>query len=335
MSNSSNMLRDNWDRPINYLRVAVTDRCNLRCFYCMPESGIKYLPKKELLTYEELTRFISIASEAGISKIRITGGEPFLRKELVTFLQKINALPKIDSIHITTNGVLTHQYINQFNAMGIQSVNLSLDTLNEEKFKLITRRNEFKNVMKTLDELIVKKIPTKINMVVMDGKNTDDIIPMIELAKERSIDVRLIEEMPFNGEGSHYETLRWDHVRILDAIKQTYPGLIRLPSVAGATATTYEVPGFKGNIGIIPAYSRTFCGSCNRIRLTAQGELLTCLYADTGLDIRQLLRSDATDNVIHDALVHTINRKAKDGHEAERNRKLNPEVSASMSTIGG
>lgn len=329
------MLIDNWNRPINYLRIAVTDRCNLRCFYCMPEEGINYLPRKELLTYEELIQFTSIVAKLGVNKIRITGGEPFLRKDLTTFISNLNQIPGIDSIHITTNGVLAGEYIHQFEEIGIKSVNLSLDTLDKEKFKLITRRDELDNVMSTLDALVEKNIKTKINMVVMDGKNTNDILPMIDLSKRLPVDVRLIEEMPFNGEGAHYEKLIWDHSRILQTITQEHSGVERVKSAPNSTAVEYNIPGFQGKVGIIPAFTRTFCGTCNRIRLTAQGTLRTCLYTDKGLNVRELVRSGYSEDTISSRVLEAIGNRHKDGYEAEKNRSGSGEVTESMSTIGG
>ena len=181
--NSDDILIDNWGRQVNYLRIAVTDRCNLRCFYCMPEEGINYLPKKELLTYEELLRVAKIVSELGVNKIRLTGGEPFIRRDFINFIDQLNQISGIDSIHITTNGVLTYKYLDDLKRVGIKSVNLSIDTLDRDKFNRITRRDELPNVLKTLDGLFERDILTKINMVVMAEHNIDDIIPMVELAQ--------------------------------------------------------------------------------------------------------------------------------------------------------
>ncbi|MGY6560344.1 MAG: GTP 3',8-cyclase MoaA [Nitritalea sp.] len=329
-----NTLYDNHGRPISYLRLSVTDRCNLRCFYCMPAEGVPYVPKKSLLSYEEMLRVCRVLADNGVSKVRITGGEPFVRKGLVSFLYQLTALKGIEAVNITTNGVLTAPYIAELKAMGIKSVNLSLDTLDPDRFYAITRRNKFHAVMDCLEKLLAAGIETKINTVVMDGQNIADILPLVALAQDNPISVRFIEEMPFNGEGQHYSVLNWTHKKILQHIQEVYPQLKRLPTASGATSTNYEISGFKGNFGIIAAFSRTFCGSCNRIRMTAQGDLKTCLYGDPVLQLRDLLRSGATDETILQALRHVFQQRARDGFEAEKMRSSGV-VTESMSTIGG
>lgn len=326
---------DNHGRPINYLRLAVTDRCNLRCFYCMPEEGIKYLPKKHLLSYEEMERLVKLLASMGVNKIRITGGEPFLRRDLIHFMQNLSDIEGITELNITTNGVLTEQYIPAMIKMGVSSVNLSLDTLDKDRFFKITRRNEFEKVMRCLDALIASGIKTKINMVVMAGQNTEDIIPLAELARQYPIGVRYIEEMPFNGEGQRNEQFIWNHQQILDTLKAAYPDIEGIQATPNATSVNYQVPGHQGSLGIIAAFSRTFCGSCNRIRMTAQGTLKTCLYDQGVLDIKQLMRAGATDHELAMALLGAFNTRAKDGYEAEQRRANQSPVSESMSTIGG
>ena len=330
-----NTLFDNHGRAVNYLRLAVTDRCNLRCFYCMPEEGIRYMPKKDLLTFEENTRLISIMASMGITKVRLTGGEPFVRTDLMKLIRNIVEISGVRDLHLTTNGVLTAPHIPELKKLGIASVNLSLDTLDKQRFFAITRRDVFEPVMETLRLLVESEIPVKINAVVMDGKNIDDIIPLVELSKNNNVDVRFIEEMPFNGEGNHYPTLVWSYKKIIDYLKEHYPALHKIPDPQFSTSYNYHVPGHKGNVGVIAAFSRTFCGTCNRIRVTAQGTLKTCLYDDGALDLRQLLRASKDDSVIAETLIKALNSRAKDGFEAESNRKNHAPVSESMSTIGG
>lgn len=329
------ILYDNHNRPINYLRLAVTDRCNLRCFYCMPEEGIQYMPKKNLLSFEEIERLITLTASMGISKVRLTGGEPFVRHDIMKLIRCIVEIPGIRDLHITTNGLLTAPHIPELKRLGIATVNLSLDTLDRDRFKVITRRDEFENTLKTLNLLQENEIPVKINAVVMDGKNIDDIIPLIELTKNSNVDVRFIEEMPFNGEGSHYTKLIWNYKKILAYIQEHYPSLQKLPDTPSSTSTTYSIPGHKGNVGIIAAFSRTFCGTCNRIRVTAQGELKTCLYDDGVLNIKQLMRDGKNDEEIRTHLLHAFAHRAKDGFEAEAKRRDKQPVHESMSTIGG
>jgi molybdenum cofactor biosynthesis protein A len=331
---ATTQLFDNHGRPINYLRLAVTDRCNLRCFYCLPEEGIKYMPKKELLTFEEIERLVTIMGQMGISKIRLTGGEPFVRKDLMQLIRMIVAIKGINSVHLTTNGILTTPHVPELKSLGIVSVNLSLDTLDRERFRMITRRDEFDNTWATFQSLLDHDIAVKINTVVMEGKNIEDITRLVELTKDRNVSVRFIEEMPFNGEGSHYASLVWTYKRIVDHIKKEFPDLQKVQDPENSTSYNYRVPGFKGNVGIIAAFSRTFCGTCNRIRLTSQGVLKTCLYDDGTLNIKDLMRSGLEDAALKAHLLKAFSHRAKDGFEAERNRKDHA-VSESMSTIGG
>lgn len=326
---------DNHGRPIEYLRLAVTDRCNLRCFYCMPEEGIRYLPKKELLTYEEMLRLTGVLAGFGVKKVRLTGGEPFVRKDLMYFIEQLSLVPGIEGIHLTTNGVLTQPHIKAFKAAGIKSVNLSLDTLDRERFLKITRRDELDKVMETFHALLDENIETKINAVIMEGQNTDDIVPLATLAQTYPVEVRFIEEMPFNGEGAHYPVLVWTHTKIYEVLSKAFPGIRRRIDEASSTAATYSIDGFKGNVGIIAAFTRNFCGACNRIRVTAQGTLKTCLYDDGVLDLRQLMRSGASDDELVGALEKAFRHRPVDGFEAERRRSKGHAVSESMSTIGG
>ena len=328
-------LFDNHGRVINYLRLAVTDRCNLRCFYCMPEEGIDYVPRAELLSYEEMLRLIGLVAEMGVSKIRLTGGEPFIRKGIMDFLDKLVCIHGIEAVNITTNGTHTANLIDDLKHLGINSVNLSLDTLDRDRFFQITRRDYFPQVMETLDRLLVADIPTKINTVVMDGQNIEDIIPMVEMTRDMPITIRFIEEMPFNGEGNHYQKLEWHYKRIYQYIESHFPKIEKLPDPQSSTALNYKVSGFKGAFGIIPAYSRTFCGTCNRIRLTPQGMLKTCLYDSGVFNIRDIMRADATDLQIQETFLQALGNRSRDGFEAEKNRGVHLPVKESMSTIGG
>lgn len=335
MAKQYSQIIDNHGRPINYVRLAVTDRCNLRCFYCMPEEGIDYLPKKQLLTYEEMERMLAILAKAGVSKVRITGGEPFLRKDLIYFLRQIKAIHGIEEIHITTNGVLTEQFIPDLVALGIKSVNLSLDTLDRERFRKITRRDEFDKVMRTFEGLVANHIPVKINAVVMEDQNIEDIIPLAALTKNYPVSVRFIEEMPFNGGEQHYPTLTWNYRKIIQELQTAFPDFYKIEDGPNSTANHYAIPGYKGNIGIIAAFSRTFCGTCNRVRVTAQGGLKTCLYGRDVLNVKDIMRSGASDKTLQQELLRAFTNRAKDGHQAEAQRSVYMPVFESMSLIGG
>jgi molybdenum cofactor biosynthesis protein A len=301
----------------------------------MPEEGIRYLPKKELLTFEEIERLITLLASMGITKVRLTGGEPFVRTDLMQLIRRIVEIPGIRDLHLTTNGILTAPHIPELKKLGIASVNLSLDTLDRQRFKQITRRDEFDSTLRTLHLLLEHEIPVKINAVVMEHKNIEDILPLVELTKHKAVDVRFIEEMPFNGEGNHYPRLHWTHQRILDYIRNQYPSLQKLTDEPSSTSYNYRVPGHHGSVGIIAAFSRTFCGTCNRIRVTAQGELKTCLYDDGVLSIKTLMRESRDNESIKARLLHAFSHRAKDGFEAEQNRKDHSPIHESMSTIGG
>jgi cyclic pyranopterin phosphate synthase len=328
-------LFDNHGRQINYVRLAVTDRCNLRCFYCMPEEGIKYVARQELLTYEEMEKMMNVLVGMGINKLRITGGEPFIRRDMMPFLWKLSKMDGLQKINITTNGTVTAPLVPDLKKMGIHSINLSLDALDADRFFEITRRNVYKDVMETFDTLLSHDIPTKINAVVMEGKNIEDIIPMAELTKDHPVSVRFIEEMPFNGEGNHYEKLVWNHRKILAHLKERFPDIEKMPDPPHSTSANYQVPGHKGSIGIIAAYSRTFCGSCNRIRITPQGMLKTCLYDSGVFNIRDIIRAGATEEQLKATFLDALGNRAKDGFEAEKRRSLDLPISESMATIGG
>ena len=335
MSTSSHTseIFDNHGRPITYVRLAVTDRCNLRCFYCMPAEGIKYVPKKELLSYEEMERVLRVLCSMGINKLRITGGEPFVRQDLIGFLEKAVNIPGLEQVHITTNGVLTTPYIPQLKQLCISSINLSIDTLDRQRFHLITRRDEVHKVEETMYKVLEAGIPLKINAVVIEGKNEEDLVLLSNLTRHLPLGVRFIEEMPFNGEGAHYPKLKWNHRKILEHLTAHFGSLTKVNDDAHSTSTNYRIPGHLGTIGIIPAFSRTFCGACNRIRITSQGLLKTCLYDHGVLDIKALLRSGAEDADLKQAFINAFGQRARDGFEAESRRPS--EVAESMSEIGG
>ena len=328
------MLIDNHGREINYLRLAVTDRCNLRCFYCMPENGIKYMNRKDLLSFEEMTRLIRIFGDLGVSKIRITGGEPFVRKGIMSFLKGVSELATIKEINITTNGTFTVEQIPALEKMGIKSVNLSLDSLDSQRFFDITRRDLFDQVMTTYRKLVDSKIRVKTNMVVMDGRNIEDIYPMLELTKHDDVSVRFIEEMPFNGTEGQGNATIWPAKKIMTYIEEKYTHQ-KMADPPASTSLNYKIPGYVGSFGIIPAYTRTFCGSCNRIRLTPQGTLRTCLYGEGQVNFRDLIRGGVTDEALGDHLIKVVGKRAKDGFEAEKSRSATLPASESMATIGG
>lgn len=328
-------LYDQHGREINYLRLAVTDRCNLRCFYCMPEEGLEYGPRKDLLSYEEMVQLVRVLVPLGIRKLRLTGGEPFLRRDFMDFLHAVYDIEGLEQIHLTTNGTLTAQHIPTLKKLGIRSVNLSIDSLDPKRFHEITRRDSFHQVWETFESLLTHGIETKLNAVVMEKRNIDDILPMVALTKKYPVSVRFIEEMSFNGGDAHYTTLKWHHKKIIDHIRNAYPSLEKMTDAPHSTSYNYRIDGHQGSVGVIAAHSRTFCGSCNRIRVTPTGLLKTCLYDGGVFNVRDLIRAGATDAQLQDAFISALQHKPKDGWEAEKQRHLNNPAGESMATIGG
>ena len=324
-------MKDSHGRTIDYLRLAITDRCNLRCHYCMPAEGLNWLKRDEVLSFEEIERLLNIFAGLGIRKLRFTGGEPFVSRDFPHLLNRVANSAKFDSISITTNGVLTAPHVHLLKSLNIHSVNLSLDTTDANRFKAITRRNEFSAVIRTLDELQAADIPTKINTVIMEGVNEMDLIPLALLSKDRPIDVRFIEEMPFNGRGDRH-AMKWTRKGLLHALQEEFGELTRITDSANSTSENYAVDGHKGHIGIIAAWSRTFCGTCNRVRLTPSGHIKTCLYGKNELDLRKELRAGLSDEDIAQKIENAVRHKAIDGNIAEQQRSR---VEESMATIGG
>jgi len=326
-----NFLGDRYGRKITYLRLAVTDRCNLRCRYCMPAQGIPFIHHNDILRFEELEHLVRLFAAMGVTKIRLTGGEPFVRKGLVSFVRRLNAITGIEGVFITTNGVAVSQHLVELHEAGLAGINLSMDTLDPKRYWSITRRDALKHVRKTLYQALALEIPVKINMVVLGGYNEDDILPMAELTRTLPVSVRFIEWMPFSGHKGAFVN-SWGDERIVAVLQQAFPNLTSLDNAGPSTARLYRVPGFAGTIGIISGYSRKFCGQCNKVRITPQGMLQTCLYDTGSLDLRKLLRSGAKDDDLIRAIVNAVAGKPQNGFVAERN--CSPQ-STSMASIGG
>ncbi|HTN39260.1 MAG TPA: GTP 3',8-cyclase MoaA [Arachidicoccus sp.] len=328
------MIVDSYGRSINYLRLAVVDRCNLRCSYCMPKEGLNWLSRKELMTNEEMLKICSLLVKMGIEKIRITGGEPFVKKDLLPLLTDLSKLDGLHQLSLTTNGVLTAPFVPELKKIGINHINLSLDSLDKDRFIQITHRDDLSKVIESLEAFLKHGFEVKINAVVMEGVNIEDLIPLVNLTKHLPISVRFIEQMPFNGSGTQ-SLLNWDALRIWTHIKDNFPRLTQMPGEPHSTATQYHIPGHKGNIGIIAAYSRSFCGSCNRIRITPTGILRTCLYDQGNFNIKNALREGIMEETLKDMITQAVFKKAVDGWEAEKKRKGQKSVHESMATIGG
>jgi cyclic pyranopterin phosphate synthase len=300
----------------------------------MPEHGIKYANRSDLLTYEEMHRLIKLLAAHGVHKVRITGGEPFVRNGMMDFLKQIRQITDLKEIHITTNGTFTKEYVPMLEDLDINSINLSLDSLDKERFFEITRRDVFDQVMETYQSLLASSINVKINAVVMDGRNIEDIYPMLALTKNDDVSVRFIEEMPFNGTDGQGNATFWPMKKILAYIAEEY-NFEKLTDPVSSTSSNYQIKGHRGSFGIIAAYTRSFCGTCNRIRVTPQGGLKTCLYDQGTFSLRDVMRSGATDEQLLAKIKQSIGARAKDGFEAENARISTLPVSESMATIGG
>ncbi len=327
-----NLLTDKYGRQLDYLRLSVTDRCNLRCYYCMPEEGMQFARRHEVLSFEEMYLLTSIFTRLGVSKIRITGGEPFVRNGLLPFLNNISQLDGLQEINITTNATLTGKHIAELKALGIRKLNISLDSLDRQRFFDITRRDVFDEVYQTIFALLREGFDIKLNCVLSAAKNTADIIPFIELTKHHSLSVRFLEEMPFNGSDT-FDAINWSYQDIHHHISQHYDDILTLPNAPHSTSVNYAIPGYKGSFGIIPSFSRTFCGTCNRIRLSATGELRTCLYGAPAANLRDALRSGASEEEISQIIIAAVHGRERDGFAAEE--KNNKSVHDSMSVLGG
>ncbi|MFK5957355.1 MAG: GTP 3',8-cyclase MoaA [Lutibacter sp.] len=326
-------LRDKFGRKISYLRLAITDRCNLRCQYCMPAQGIDIVDRKELLSYKEMYRITRVLSELGVNKVRLTGGEPFVRKDFVNFLESLSFNDKLDEINITTNGALISNHIDKLEALKINAINLSIDSLQKDKFAKITRRDVFEGVYDTLEKLEKSNLQLKLNVVVQSGFNTDEIIDFIELSKNKDIAVRFIEEMPFNGKGQRDMEEVWDYNKIINLVNEHYNVVEPLKDKKSSTSKNFKIPNYKGTFGIIPAFTRTICNDCNRIRITATGMFKNCLFDGGVFNVRDFLREGASDDELKQLFISTVHKKPENGFVAEAAR--GNDVSESMSTIGG
>ena len=326
-------MKDGTGRIIDYMRISITDRCNLRCRYCMPD-GIQCLPRREILTLEEMEMTAVCAARLGIRHIKITGGEPLVRKDCCDLVKRIRQIPGIETVTITTNGILLAENLNRLEEAGIGGINISLDTLDPDRYRELTGGGEISRVLEGLDLAAASHIPVKINAVSLDlgEQNWKDLL---ELGRERPVDVRFIEMMPI-GYGKNFPSL--DHRVLLKQMEACYPGMEKDSRRHGfGPAVYYKIPGFKGSVGFISAIHGKFCSSCNRIRLTAQGYLKTCLCYSAGTDLRKILRADIGDPAekerrLEAAMEEAVRNKPQ-AHCFERPEEITEEEN--MIRIGG
>ena len=295
---------DKLNRKIDYLRISVIDRCNLRCVYCMPEEGIESIPHDEILTYDEILRICEIVSELGIRKIKITGGEPLVRKDIVNLVRDIKNIDKIEQVTLTTNGILLHEMLDDLYDAGIDAINISLDTLNKDNFKKITRRDGLEKVLMSIDKAYDLGIRVKINCLAIRDFNLREIVEIASFAKDREIDVRFIELMPI-GFGKKYTQI--DNDEILSILESRFGTFEIVTEKRGnGPAKYYRNQNMKGCIGFISAISHEFCESCNRIRLTSSGFLKLCLHYNKGIDLKGPIRNGISDEDLKKLIHNTI-----------------------------
>ena len=306
---------DSKGRNIHYLRLSVTDLCNLRCRYCMPD-GVDKLEREDILTYEEFLRLAALFARCGVDTVRVTGGEPLVRKGVEQLVKGLKAIPGIRKVTMTTNAVLLEQQLPALLEAGLDSVNISLDTLDPALFAKITARDEFAAVQAGIHAALESGIPVKLNCVPQVGVNEGELEALAALAEDKPLQVRFIEMMPI-GYGAAMPCISGPE--LLTRFRRRWPELAPLPGAACAAlgdgpAVYYTVPGWKGDIGFIAAVHGKFCASCNRVRLTSQGFLRPCLASETGCDLRTLLRGGAADEELLQAIRETIWSKPREHH---------------------
>ncbi|ECC1273884.1 GTP 3',8-cyclase MoaA [Campylobacter coli] len=294
------MLIDQFGRKINYLRISVTQRCNFRCLYCMPKIPFNHQPKENLLSFEELFLFVKVAIDEGIEKIRITGGEPLLRKDLSVFIKMINDYKKDLDLAITTNGFLLKDFAKDLKDAGLKRLNISLDTLESKKAKILAQKDVLDSVLAGIDEALSVGLKVKLNTVVLKGLNDDELIPLLEFAKSKNIQIRFIEFMENIHAYGKLQGLKRDE--IIQILSQKYQVKL-IKKAEKAPVSIYSADDYK--FGIIDPHSHEFCDSCNRIRLSAEGLLIPCLYFDEALSIKEAVRKgdiNAAANILQEVL---------------------------------
>ena len=323
---------DRCQRDIDYIRISVTDRCNLRCVYCMPEEGVQWVPHNAVLSYEEILRLCRVFAGLGLSKIKLTGGEPLVRRGMDRLIADIKAIPGIRCVTLTTNGVLLAQQLPGLVSAGLDGVNISLDTLNREQFRAITRRDELDRVLAGLNAALeCPGLNVKINCLPM-GRNDDQLVPLVELARERPLSVRFIEVMPI-GLGKELTYRSEDEVRAM--LETRFGPMEPLHGRLGNGPCHYfSLPGFAGKVGFISALSHQFCSECNRVRLTSDGFLKTCLQYELGVDLKALMQDGRDDAFLAEAVRQAIYNKPLQHHFADTSGQEALEHHG-MSQIGG
>ena len=327
------MLQDSFGRNHNNLRISVTDRCNIRCFYCMPETDVQFVSRAEILDFEEIERFVRIAAGLGVDKLRVTGGEPLLRRDLPVLIERLAAIPGIRDLALTTNGVLLPDLARPLYDAGLRRINVHIDTLDRARFREITRRDDLPKVLAGLDACKALGYRVKLNAVAVKDLVEPDIVPLARFARENGFEVRYIEFMPLDAQNL------WDRRKVLladtmiEMLSREIAPLVPVPDPdPRAPATEYNFADGVGQVGFIASVSRPFCLNCNRLRLTADGKLRYCLFAIEEDDVKGLMRSGAPDDEIA-ALIRRNVAAKWEGHEINSTKFVAPP--RPMYSIGG
>ncbi|MDX1604079.1 MAG: GTP 3',8-cyclase MoaA [Salinimicrobium sediminis] len=335
MINHDHILQDPHGREHRYLRISLVERCNLRCFYCMPAEGIPLTPKSDIMTYEEIFQIAKIFVDHGVTKIRLTGGEPLIRKDFSSVLEKLASLPV--ELSITTNAVIIDKFVDTLKLHGVNNINVSLDSLQREKFHKITLRDQFETVYENILLLIQKGFNVKLNAVLMRGVNDDEVLDFINLTKDLPVSVRFIEFMPFDGNKWKMDQMV-SLKEVMDKVKTVFTEdeIERLQDAPNDTARNFRIRGYKGSFAVISSVTNPFCDSCNRLRLTANGYLKNCLFSTTESNLLSTLRKGGPIEPIIQRAVQSKfrTRGGMDTLEKLQEPKLHSQ-NRSMTTIGG
>jgi len=328
-------ITDEFGRIHNYLRISLTERCNLRCTYCMPEEGIELSKKNSLMSHEEVITIAKAFVDMGVRKIRLTGGEPLIKKNIEKIVRELTAFPI--NLGITTNGILLDKYMPLFLETGVRDINISLDTLNRQHFNKITRRDYFERVLNNINLYEANGFNVKINNVIVKDLNDHEMLDFIELTKDKNLSIRFIEFMPFDGNNwSTEKVITLEQIIAAAQNKYSEENIIMLPSKKNGTAKNFQIKGYKGSFGVISTVSNPFCDSCNRIRLTANGKIKNCLFSSTETDLLSTLRSGG--NLVNEILKGVYHKKEVRGGMTSDNsffNKKNYTKNRTMTAIGG
>lgn len=323
---------DQFDRVFDYVRIAVNERCNLRCVYCMPEEGVPFLPREKLVGTSEIIRIVRILSQLGVRKVRFTGGEPLLNNDIERLVFEASRTPGIETVHLTTNGLFLKDKAELLRRAGLDGINISLDTLDHHKYIKITRRQGLNRVLEAL--MVALALPlksVKLNVVTMRDFNHDEIGDFVELTKEHRLTVRFIELMPFDAHQIWKTGKFLSAEKMLDILTELYPDL--QPGKGSSTEyNVFRIPGYRGKFAVIPSFTRSLCEGCTRIRVTADGKIRNCLYSDNEFNLRDLMRRGAADTEIRTLFRQAMWVKSEDGWEAQHQGDNHRE---SMTQIGG